>query len=130
MSLFYWRHQKIRYKKFIQISTDEVYGTAHHGAFKETDALNPSNPYSASKAGGDRLAYAYWVTYKFQLLLRGHPTTTVHISIRRNSFHSLLQMHWKTKSCRCMAMENRCGTGYTLMTIVRLLIFNDSREER
>ena len=56
-------------KKFIQISTDEVYGTAHHGAFKETDALNPSNPYSASKAGGDRLAYAYWVTYKLPVII-------------------------------------------------------------
>ncbi|MEB2308607.1 MAG: dTDP-glucose 4,6-dehydratase [Candidatus Brocadiaceae bacterium] len=56
-------------KKFIQISTDEVYGTAHHGAFKETDALNPSNPYAASKAGGDRLAYAYWVTYKLPIII-------------------------------------------------------------
>ena len=56
-------------KKFIQISTDEVYGTAYQGAFKETDALNPSNPYSASKAGGDRLAYAYWVTYKLPIIV-------------------------------------------------------------
>ena len=111
--------------KFIQISTDEVYGTAHHGAFKETDALNPSNPYAASKAGGDRLAYAYWVTYKLPIIIiPGHPITTVHINIRRNSFLSLLQMHWKTKSCRCMAMGNRCGTGFTLTTIVRLLIFS------
>ena len=60
-----------RYKveKFIQISTDEVYGTAHQGAFKETDALNPSNPYSASKAGGDRLAYSYWVTYNLPVIV-------------------------------------------------------------
>lgn len=56
-------------KKFIQISTDEVYGTAYQGAFKETDALNPSNPYSASKAGGDRLAYAYWVTYRLPIII-------------------------------------------------------------
>ena len=56
-------------RKFIQISTDEVYGAAHQGAFKETDALNPSNPYSASKAGGDRLAYAYWVTYKLPVII-------------------------------------------------------------
>ncbi|MCF6155849.1 MAG: dTDP-glucose 4,6-dehydratase [Candidatus Brocadia sp.] len=56
-------------KKFIQISTDEVYGTAHQGSFKETDALNPSNPYSASKAGGDRMAYAYWVTYKLPIII-------------------------------------------------------------
>ncbi|MCF6157440.1 MAG: dTDP-glucose 4,6-dehydratase [wastewater metagenome] len=56
-------------KKFIQISTDEVYGTAYHSAFKETDALNPGNPYSASKAGGDRLAYSYWITYKLPIII-------------------------------------------------------------
>ncbi|NUN22402.1 MAG: dTDP-glucose 4,6-dehydratase [Candidatus Jettenia caeni] len=61
------RHHKV--KKFIQISTDEVYGTAHHGAFRETDALNPSNPYSASKAGGDRLAYSYWITYRLPIII-------------------------------------------------------------
>ncbi|MCF6149126.1 MAG: dTDP-glucose 4,6-dehydratase [Candidatus Kuenenia sp.] len=61
--------RRYKIKKFIQISTDEVYGTAHHGAFKETDPLNPSNPYSASKAGGDRLAFAYWKTYKLPIII-------------------------------------------------------------
>src|ERR1700730_294846 len=46
-------------KRFIQISTDEVYGSIDRGSFSETDPLNPRNPYSASKAGGDRLAYPY-----------------------------------------------------------------------
>lgn len=49
--------------KFVQISTDEVYGSIQRGKFKETDQINPSNPYSASKAGADRLAYAYFNTY-------------------------------------------------------------------
>src|SRR5664279_3276493 len=40
-------------KRFIQISTDEVYGSIDTGSFTETDPLNPRNPYSASKAGGD-----------------------------------------------------------------------------
>ncbi len=61
--------RRYKIKKFIQISTDEVYGTAHHGSFKETDALNSSNPYSASKAGGDRLAYSYWMTYKLPVII-------------------------------------------------------------
>lgn len=60
---------RYKVKKFIQISTDEVYGTAHKGAFRETDALNPGNPYSASKAGGDRLAYSYWVTYGLPVII-------------------------------------------------------------
>jgi dTDP-glucose 4,6-dehydratase len=50
-------------KLFVQISTDEVYGSVTQGSSKETDALMPRNPYSASKAGGDRLAYSYFATY-------------------------------------------------------------------
>jgi dTDP-glucose 4,6-dehydratase len=49
--------------KFIQISTDEVYGSIANGSFHEDSPLNPRNPYAASKAGGDRLAYSYWASY-------------------------------------------------------------------
>ncbi|HHT9126732.1 MAG TPA: dTDP-glucose 4,6-dehydratase [Candidatus Brocadiia bacterium] len=56
-------------KKFIQISTDEVYGAIPEGSFKETDPINPRNPYAASKAGGDRLAYSYWVTYGVPVII-------------------------------------------------------------
>ena len=48
---------------FVQISTDEVYGSVPKGSSVETDELKPRNPYSASKAGADRLAYSYWATY-------------------------------------------------------------------
>ncbi|HYM59341.1 MAG TPA: dTDP-glucose 4,6-dehydratase [Thermoanaerobaculia bacterium] len=58
-----------RLKRFIQISTDEVYGSIESGSFKETDALNPRNPYSASKAGGDRMAYAYAQTYGLPVIV-------------------------------------------------------------
>ncbi len=54
---------------FVQISTDEVYGSIEKGEFSETDPLMPSNPYSASKAGGDRLAYSYYVTYKLPVIV-------------------------------------------------------------
>ena len=50
-------------KKFIQISTDEVYGSTRFGSFSETDMLDPSSPYSASKAGGELLARSYVRTY-------------------------------------------------------------------
>ena len=50
-------------KKFIQISTDEVYGSTRSGSFSETDTLDPSSPYSASKAGGELLARSYVRTY-------------------------------------------------------------------
>ena len=52
-----------RLRRFIQISTDEVYGSVASGHSRETDELRPRNPYSASKAGADRLAYSYWATY-------------------------------------------------------------------
>jgi len=56
-------------KRFIQVSTDEVYGSIETGEFKETDPLMPRNPYSASKAGGDRLAYSYSCTYQLPILI-------------------------------------------------------------
>lgn len=50
-------------KKFVQISTDEVYGHILEGSFTEKDLLNARNPYSASKVGAERLAYSYSETY-------------------------------------------------------------------
>ena len=54
---------------FIQISTDEVYGSVAEGSSVETDELKPRNPYSASKAGADRLAYSYWATYGVPVII-------------------------------------------------------------
>lgn len=56
-------------QKFVQISTDEVYGSTLKGAFREDSPLMPSSPYSASKAGADRLAYSYHVTYKLPVII-------------------------------------------------------------
>jgi dTDP-glucose 4,6-dehydratase len=55
--------RKHEIKKFIQISTDEVYGEAPGRPSVETDALMPKSPYAASKAGADRLAFSYCTTY-------------------------------------------------------------------
>ena len=56
-------------RRFVQISTDEVYGSVAAGASRETDELKPRNPYSASKAGADRLAYSYWATYHVPVII-------------------------------------------------------------
>jgi dTDP-glucose 4,6-dehydratase len=56
-------------RRFIQISTDEVYGSVPTGASVETDELRPRNPYAASKAGADRLAYSYWATYDLPVII-------------------------------------------------------------
>jgi len=56
-------------RRFVQISTDEVYGSVPTGHSVETDELKPRNPYSASKAGADRLAYSYWATYNVPVII-------------------------------------------------------------
>ena len=56
-------------KKFVQISTDEVYGSILSGSFTEDAPLNPRNPYSASKAGADRLAFAYFATHNVPVVI-------------------------------------------------------------
>jgi dTDP-glucose 4,6-dehydratase len=61
--------RKCKIKKFLQISTDEVYGSAKKASFKETDPLNPSSPYSSSKAGADILALSYYTTYGFPVII-------------------------------------------------------------
>jgi dTDP-glucose 4,6-dehydratase len=56
-------------KRFVQISTDEVYGSVPEGSSTETDELRPRNPYAASKAGADRLAYSYWATHDVPVIV-------------------------------------------------------------
>ena len=57
-------------KKFIHVSTDEVYGSLPEGGyFTETTPLAPNSPYSASKAGSDMLVRAYYETYKFPAVI-------------------------------------------------------------
>jgi len=55
--------------RFVHISTDEVYGSTAKESFKETDMLNPSSPYSASKAASDLLAYAFFITYGLPVII-------------------------------------------------------------
>jgi dTDP-glucose 4,6-dehydratase len=58
-----------RVEKFIQISTDEVYGSIEKGSFKEIDPLLPNSPYSAAKARGDLLARSYFTTFKLPVVI-------------------------------------------------------------
>jgi dTDP-glucose 4,6-dehydratase len=56
-------------KRFLHVSTDEVYGSRLKGFFKETDSLSPSSPYAASKAASDLLVLAYAKTYKMPIVI-------------------------------------------------------------
>ncbi|MDD5131519.1 MAG: dTDP-glucose 4,6-dehydratase [bacterium] len=61
--------KKSNISKYIQISTDEVYGSIEKGAFKEADELKPSSPYSATKASADLLSMSYYITYQLPVII-------------------------------------------------------------
>ena len=56
-------------RRFIHISTDEVYGSTREGSFAETDTLNPSSPYSSSKAASDLLARSFFITHGLPVIV-------------------------------------------------------------
>jgi dTDP-glucose 4,6-dehydratase len=75
-ALAYWRvldAERQRSFRYIQMSTDEVYGSIAEGHFTEESNYTPNSPYAASKAAGDHLTRAYHTTY-------GLPTSIVHAS--------------------------------------------------
>jgi dTDP-glucose 4,6-dehydratase len=62
-------------RRFVQVSTDEVYGSIRSGAFRESDPVSPSSPYSASKAGGDLQVLAWHRTFGLDAVItRGSNT--------------------------------------------------------
>jgi dTDP-glucose 4,6-dehydratase len=61
--------KKNKIERYIQISTDEVYGSILKGSFTEKSSISPNSPYSASKAGGDLLVRSYFVTYKVPTII-------------------------------------------------------------
>ena len=87
------RTQKDNLERFIYFSTDEVFGPAPDGIkYKENDRYNSTNPYSASKAGGEELAVAYENTYGLPIYVthtmnvfgeRQHPEKFIPMCIRR-----------------------------------------------
>ena len=56
-------------ERFILISSSEVYGTAAYAPMDEVHPLEPRSPYAATKAGADRLAYSYFVTYGLPIVI-------------------------------------------------------------
>ncbi|MBN1354167.1 MAG: dTDP-glucose 4,6-dehydratase [Candidatus Omnitrophica bacterium] len=56
-------------KRFIQISTDEVYGSIEKGTFNENSTVAPNSPYAASKAAADLLARSYFITYGLPVII-------------------------------------------------------------
>jgi dTDP-glucose 4,6-dehydratase len=61
--------RKYQIQRYLQVSTDEVYGSIEKGCFTETSPLSPNSPYSASKAAADLLCLSYWKTYHTPVII-------------------------------------------------------------
>lgn len=84
--------RKLQPYKFIYVSTDEVMGPAVEIPFKESDPLKPTNPYAATKAGGEFLAHAYFRSFGLPVIIsrtmnmfgeRQHPEKCVPLMVKR-----------------------------------------------
>lgn len=84
--------RKMQPNKFIYVSTDEVMGPAIDVSFKESDPLKPTNPYAATKASGEFLAYSYFRSFGMPIIIsrtmnmfgeRQHPEKCVPLMIKR-----------------------------------------------
>ena len=97
------RSQKDNLERFIYFSTDEVFGPAPEGIkYKENDRYNSTNPYSASKAGGEELAVAYENTYGLPIYVthtmnvfgeRQHPEKFIPMCIRKARDGETITIH-------------------------------------
>ena len=110
------RKQKV--KKIIHVSTDEVYGENSNKPFKENQILNPTNPYSASKAGADMMVNAYNKSYKLNVTTiranniygtRQFPEKLVSKSIYNFINNKKMTIHGKGKNFRFyLSVEDFC----------------------
>lgn len=109
-------------QRFVQISTDEVYGQILDGTFSEDDRLEPRNPYAATKAGADHLALSYQTTYDLPVLVtrssnnfgpRQHPEKLIPKFIERAANGKTLPLYgdgtnvreWMFVSDNCRAID-------------------------
>ncbi len=106
-------------RRFLQVSTDEVYGSVESGLSREEDHLAPRSPYSASKAGGDLLALSYWTTYRFPVVVtRGsntygpnqYPEKFIPLFVTNAIDSQPLPLYGDGKYCRdWLAVEDHCA---------------------
>ncbi|MCO8267467.1 dTDP-glucose 4,6-dehydratase [Haloferax sp. AB510] len=105
--------------RFLQISTDEVYGEIHEGKFTEDDPLAPRNPYSATKAGADLLVQSYRETHDLPTLItrtcnnfgpRQHPEKLIPKFIQRAANGETLPVYGDGSNVReWIFVEDNCA---------------------
>lgn len=102
-NLLQWSRTLPNLEQFVYFSTDEIFGPAPGNvAYKEYDRYNSTNPYSASKAGGEELAVAFRNTYKMPIIVthtmnvfgeRQHPEKFIPLCIRRVANGEKISIH-------------------------------------
>lgn len=103
MHVLNYARSLVSLQKFVYFSTDEVFGPAPLGVnYKEWDRYKSSNPYAASKAGGEELCIAYHNTYKIPVIVthtmnvfgeRQHPEKFIPMVIRKVLWNHEIQIH-------------------------------------
>ncbi len=110
--------RKYNVKKFCQISTDEVYGAILKGAYKEDAPLNPTNPYSSTKAAADLLVLSYYNTYNLDYIITRtennygpyqHPQKAIPVFIKKALNNEPLPIYGDGKHRRMwLHVEDHC----------------------
>lgn len=122
--------------RFLQISTDEVYGDILEGKFSEDDSLNPRNPYAATKAGADLLTQSYETTHGVPVLItrtcnnfgpRQHPEKLIPKFIQNAAAGTSLPVYgdgsnvrewiYVTDNCRALELVLREGSNGEIYNI-------------
>jgi dTDP-glucose 4,6-dehydratase len=128
--------------RFVQISTDEVYGEVHEGRFSESDPLNPRNPYAATKASADLLVNSYHETHGLPTVItrtcnnfgpRQHPEKLIPKFITRAADEKSLPLYGDGTNVReWIYVEDNCTAIDTVLRSGELgEIYNiGTREER
>jgi dTDP-glucose 4,6-dehydratase len=121
-------------ERFVYFSTDEIFGPAPQGIrYKENDRYNSTNPYSASKAGGEELVVAYENTYKLPAIIthtmnvfgeRQHPEKYVPMCIKRIRDAELITVHSNPEKTKA-GSRHYIHAGDVADALMFLLNYND-----
>ena len=113
-------------KRFLQISTDEVYGSINHGSWDEDSPMLPNSPYAATKASAELLVRSYYRTYKMNLVVtrcsnnygpRHYPEKLIPLFITNLIENKKVPVYGNGKNIRdWLHVDDHCDAIYTVLT--------------
>jgi len=131
--------RKNRVKKYVQVSTDEVYGSILEGAYSEDAPLNPTNPYSATKAAADMLVQSYGSTYGLKYIITRtennygkyqHPQKAMPVFVKCALNDVKIPVYGDGKHCRMwLRVEDHCLAIMHLISLEKEGIYHVAGEQ-